>query len=856
MTSTAFSLRGHLPYHAPRLAPLAWQIGGLILLWSTVARAEYVFSPSLLQIGNTPKTDVDLSVFSNQSTQAPPGEYRVDLFLNEKRIDTRILSFSLQKDAQGKTTLQPCLSVADLTALGVDTAAFPALNTQAKCIDLARDIPHASAEFQFSHQQLKLSIPQIALKNQARGYVPPERWDNGVPALFSNYGFNGAQNRSRNGGQRDSSYFLSLRNGVNLGAWRLRNYSIWNRDNQNGTHFNAANTYLQRDIVQLKSQLTLGDSTTPSDIFNSLPFRGVQLASVDMMYPDSLQGYSPVVRGIARSNAQVTVRQNGQVIDQRYVPPGEFEITDLYGVSGSGDLNVTIAESDGSQQQLIVPFASLPVLQREGRLSHSVTAGQYRPNENNGVSADFFQATLIYGLPWGITVYGGTQLASRYHSLAAGFGKNMGNAGALSLDVTQGWSQLREAGQPEQNNQGQMWRLRYGKSFDATGTRLTLAGYQYASQGFATLQQALNNGVDNASDFSNLSTRTRSRQELTIQQGLGALGGSLSLNLVSEQLRGNSGKRQSINLGYNGSVKGVSYSLNYSQNKNNAANNTSSTDRVVALNLSVPFNLWSQPAWVSYGMSHSNNGQTTHTLGLNGSAANSTLDWGITQGYTNQGQGESGNVSLAYRAPQAQLSTSFSHDSNQQRLSYGAQGGVLVHAGGVTLSQPLNDTVVLVKAPGAGGVSVLNNAGVKTDRRGYAVVPYATPYRENTIALDPTTLADDVELMLTSKTVVPTQGAVVLADYQTKVGSRLMMTLLQAGGKPVPFGAQAALQGAAEVNSNIVGDGGQVYLTGMPESGVLHVQWGAQPDQQCTVNYRLPAPTAEPGVPMINGQCL
>lgn len=854
MTST--TLTGDLPNRAPELAPLAWQIGCLLLLWSSLAKAEYVFSPNLLQIGDTPKTDVDLSVFSNPSTQAPPGEYRVDLFLNEKKIDTRTLAFTLQKDAPGKTALQPCLSVADLTALGIDTAAFPALNAQAKCIDLAHAIPHASAEFQFSHQQLKLSIPQIALKNQARGYVPPERWDNGVPALFSNYGFNGAQSRGRSGGQRDSSYFLSLRNGANLGAWRLRNYSIWNRDDRGGTHFNAVHTYLQRDIVRLKSQLTLGDTTTPSNIFDSLPFRGVQLASVDMMYPDSLQGYSPVVRGIARSNAQVTVRQNGQVIDQRYVPPGEFEIADLYGVSGSGDLNVTIAESDGSQQQLIVPFASLPVLQREGRLSHSITAGQYRPNEN-GARADFFQATLIYGLPWGLTVYGGTQLASRYRSLAAGFGKNMGNAGALSLDVTQGWSQLRAADHTEQNDsQGQMWRLRYGKSFDATGTRLTLAGYQYASQGFATLQQTLNSGVDNASDFSNLGTRTRSRQELTIQQGLGTLSGSLALNLVSEQFRGNSGKRQSINLGYNGSFKGVSYSLNYSQNKNHAANTPHSTDRVVALNLSVPFNLWSQPAWVSYGMSHSNNRQTTHTLGLNGSAADGTLDWGLSQGYTNQGQGQSGNASLAYRAPQALLSTGFSHDSNQQRLSYGAQGGVLMHAGGVTLSQPLNETVVLVKAPGAAGVNVLNNAGVKTDRRGYAVVPYATPYRENTIVLDPSTLADDVELTLTSKTVVPTQGAMVLADYQTKVGSRLMMTLLQAGGKPVPFGAQAALQGATEVNSSIVGDGGQVYLTGMPESGVLQVQWGAQPDQQCRVNYRLPAPTAEPGVPMINGQCL
>ena len=77
-------------------------------------------------------------------------------------------------------------------------------------------------------------------------------------------------------------------------------------------------------------------------------------------------------------------------------------------------------------------------------------------------------------------------------------------------------------------------------------------------------------------------------------------------------------------------------------------------------------------------------------------------------------------------------------------------------------------------------------------------------YRQNMIALDPTTLADDVELGLTSQTVIPTRGAVVLADYQTKVGSRLMVTLTRADGRPVPFGATASLMGS-EDGGSIVG---------------------------------------------------
>ena len=102
-------------------------------------------------------------------------------------------------------------------------------------------------------------------------------------------------------------------------------------------------------------------------VFDSVPFRGIQLSTDDDMYPESLRGYAPTVRGIARSHAQITIRQNGYIIYQTNVAAGPFEINDLYPTGSSGDLYITIKESDGSEQHQIVPFASLPILQSNWR---------------------------------------------------------------------------------------------------------------------------------------------------------------------------------------------------------------------------------------------------------------------------------------------------------------------------------------------------------------------------------------------------------------------------------------------------------------------------------------------------------
>ncbi|WP_281422760.1 fimbria/pilus outer membrane usher protein [Photorhabdus hainanensis] len=73
------------------------------------------------------------------------------------------------------------------------------------------------------------------------------------------------------------------------------------------TQRQVSNTYLQRDIPSLRREFTDGEAYTGGDIFYSIPFRGMKLASEEAMLPDSRHGFAPEITGVANANAQVTV---------------------------------------------------------------------------------------------------------------------------------------------------------------------------------------------------------------------------------------------------------------------------------------------------------------------------------------------------------------------------------------------------------------------------------------------------------------------------------------------------------------------------------------------------------------------
>ncbi|MEX5990427.1 fimbria/pilus outer membrane usher protein [Providencia hangzhouensis] len=71
-------------------------------------------------------------------------------------------------------------------------------------------------------------------------------------------------------------------------------------------------------------------------LFDSISLRGAKIATDDNMYPDGMSTYAPEIRGIAQSNALVTVTQNNSIIYQTTVAPGPFSLTDVY-PSGYGN---------------------------------------------------------------------------------------------------------------------------------------------------------------------------------------------------------------------------------------------------------------------------------------------------------------------------------------------------------------------------------------------------------------------------------------------------------------------------------------------------------------------------------------
>ncbi|MFW1981619.1 fimbria/pilus outer membrane usher protein, partial [Acinetobacter baumannii] len=75
--------------------------------------------------------------------------------------------------------------------------------------------------------------------------------------------------------------------------------------------YTSNNTYVQKAFPKLKSVVTLGDYFTNNNFFDALPYRGINISSDDRMRPNSMLGYAPQIRGYAKTNAKVEVRQQG-----------------------------------------------------------------------------------------------------------------------------------------------------------------------------------------------------------------------------------------------------------------------------------------------------------------------------------------------------------------------------------------------------------------------------------------------------------------------------------------------------------------------------------------------------------------
>ncbi|RMV98147.1 fimbria/pilus outer membrane usher protein [Pseudomonas caricapapayae] len=763
---------------------------------------------------NNATAEMALASLSNEQNLAP-GRHLVSLFVNLEYVDEREVEF-LAHPEDGR--LMPCLSPEWLGEWGVRLKGLvEPLDPQAACFDLLKGIPGALIDFDTGKMAVSLSIPQIAMRRDVAGHVDPARWDSGINAAFVNYQVSAQQGSSRYS-SRQSSDDLYLNGGLNLGEWRLRSSQSLRQDPDGKRQWTRAYTYLQRDLPGTRANLTLGETSTPGEVFKSLPLKGMVVATDLGMLPDLLQGYAPIIRGVAQTRAKLEILQNGYPVYSTYVSPGPYEINDLSINGGSGELEIVLTEADGMVRRFTQPYSTLSNLLRKGVWRYSAAVGRY--NAANGTDdPPLLQGTLSMGLGQRITLYGGVLASDFYRAGNVGIARDLGAFGALAIDMTHASTDIDTL--PDGSLNGMSYAIKYGKAFQ-TGTSLRFAGYRYSTEGYRDFDEAVRERNRN----SNYRGSRRSRLEAAASQNFGNAS-SLSLNLSQEDFWNTTYQQRQFQLNFNTQLKGVSYSLFASQS---LSDDRSGSDRQVGISASFPLDLGhSNSASMSYTDSGGKHSQTTR---LSGSVNHGRLGYSAALS-NDQDSRQSASLSASWQAPFASVGAGVTQGNDYRSVSLNASGAVLLHEGGLELGPYLSDTSALIEVPGISGVGVTNASGVKTNQRGFALVPYMRPYRVNYLALQTDDLGPDVEIENGAAQVVPRRGAIVKSTFVARSVNRIALTTSSADGLPLPFGAQVTDRDG--ILQGVVSQGGQLLLSIDNEPQTLDVRWGEHDDQRCTL---------------------
>ncbi|WP_158780621.1 fimbria/pilus outer membrane usher protein [Pantoea sp. BAV 3049] len=773
---------------------------------------------------------VDVSRY-DRGNYVAPGSYPVIVVVNNENRGKYTIRFTA---SSGESSAHACFSLAEIERMGIrlDAAVQKKLEQQTgsetgECLRLQNIIAGSTVNYDGGDYLLSIVVPQVNVVHFPRGYIDPNTWDSGVTAGFLDYNANLYTLNSGSGnysGRNSTTYTnnIGVLAGFNVAGWRLRKRLNTNWSNYDGMHTQNLLGYAQTDITPLKSQLTLGDSNTRGDVFDSFTLRGVQLQSDDRMLPEGIRNYVPVLRGNAETNAKITVTQRGQVIYETTVPPGPFELTDIGAMGYGGDLLLTVTEADGRQRSQNVPFSAPPMLLHEGVSQFGLSVGQLRDDVLRSYP-EVLQGVYQYGLTSMYTLYGGLQASEHYQALAIGNAYNT-PFGGVSLDGTYAQSDLRD----DKKKSGNSFRIGYSKYIEPTNTDFTLAAYRYSTKGFYTFREASIDRYGSRYSHYEADYRTRERVTLTMGQRLWNNAYINASGSIYNYWDGRPSAKQ-YSLSYNKSERYFSWSLSASRLRSGNSKDVNS----FTFSVNVPLgwnNVNSKPVFSSIysTYTHDNSGNSSLQASANGSQGDrNELNYGVgtSMGRYNKGssqEGVTGNVN--YRSPYGQVGMTASMDSNStKQLSLSANGSLVAHRGGMTLGPQLGDSAfAIIDVPGGEGAKILNGYGSTIDSNGYAIMPSLTAYRQNSISVDAKGLPDTVDVLESESIVVPRAGSATFVSMKTIIGAPAVITVRDDKGAYMPIGTELADKDG--VSQSIVGQGGQAFIRGWDATNnVLYV---------------------------------
>ncbi|MBH3123687.1 outer membrane usher protein [Serratia ureilytica] len=792
------------------------------------AQAEEIqFNIDVLDVND--RKNIDLSQFSRGGF-IMPGSYSMVVRLNKSDLPEQPVPFYAPDDDPNGS--RACLSPALVEQLGIKDEMRSKLNWwhQGECLDEA-SLPGMQTRGDLATSALYLSIPQAYLDYVSEDWDPPARWDEGIPGVLLDYNLNAqTQRQLKYGGQ---SYGLSGNGtaGANLGTWRLRADWQANVHHQTGSGqptdklLDWSRYYAYRALPALRSKLTVGEDYLDSGLFDSFRFGGMSLRSDDSMLPPNLRGYAPEVVGVAKSNAKVTISQQGRVLYETQVAAGPFRIQDLNDAV-AGDLDVKVEEQDGSVQAFKMSTASIPYLTRPGSVRYKLAAGKPSDMDHRYRGPLFGTGEFSWGISNGWSLYGGALLGGDYNALALGIGRDLMMLGALSFDVTQSRAKLPYSGE---TLSGGSYRLSYSKTFDELDSQVTFAGYRFSEQNFMSMSEYLD-----AREYGRRFGNSKEMYTITYNQQLRDLGLSAYLNYSHQTYWDRpANDRYSLTLSRYfdlGSLKNMSLSMSAYRNRYNERN-----DDGMYLSLSLP---WGNGATLSYNTTL-NRDDNTHRVGYY-DRIDDRSNYQISAGGSRSGANLSGYYTRDGDAARMSANASYLQD-RYSAFGMSAQGGMTLTAEGGALhrSNMAGGTRLLLDTEGVAGVPVRGyGSTVATNRWGKAVVVDVNSYYRNRASIDLDKLGDNAEATKSVVQATLTEGAIGYRKFAVIAGEKAMAVIKLADGGEPPFGA--TVLNARKQETGIVNDGGSVYLSGINAGESMTVHWNGA--AQCRVQMPTPLP--------------
>lgn len=798
----------------------------------TLCAGKTVWAEDVVQF-NTDVLDVkdrsriDVNQFS-RAGYLMPGDYNLVLRVNKTELSEQKVSFiAPDDDPKGS---EACLTPDMVAMFGLKDSATRSLTWwhDGQCLNVSA-LEGMSTHTDLGSGLLYLNIPQAYLEYSAENWDPPSRWDNGVPGILFDYSLDAMNSRSEHGYQQQSVSGNGV-TGANAGPWRFR--ADWQAQyarsqgqmSSSSKTFSWSRYYLYRAVTSLSAKLALGEDYLPSSMFDSFRFTGASLVTDDSQLPPNLRGYAPEVNGVAKTNAKVTISQQGRVLYESTVAAGPFKIQDLSDFV-SGKLDVTVQEQDGSVQTWTVDTASIPYLSRPGSVRYKVAAGKPSDYDHHTQGPTFLTSEFSWGVNNGWSLYGGGLFAGNYNALAVGLGRDLLAFGAVSFDVTQSRAALPDG----ETKQGGSYRLSYSKRFEQYDSQITFAGYRFTERDFMSMSQymdAWNHNAGSNGSGKELYTISFNKQFRDSNMSTDV---NYSHQTYWDRPAGDTWNGSLSTYFDLGAIRNVSVNVSASRTLVNGTK-----DDGLFVSLSLPWGTGIVDYSGQFGA------QSTHRVGYY-NTIDENNNYRVSTAVSAGGDMTAGGyLSHTGETYDGSVNATMSNN-NYTAEGFSVRGGLTATAHGAALhriSMP-GGTRMMVDADGVSGVPVKGyGATTRTNLFGKAVITEVSSYYRNSVDVDLEKLPDDVDATRSVIQDTMTEGAIAYRKLGVLSGRKSMAVIKLADGSAPPFGS--TVTNGAQIPTGLTGDEGSVWLIGMKPGETMDVNWGG--GTQCRIHLPDPLP--------------